>query len=1487
MSNTYKLQLRHGTKDKNFNKREEVIAYVENKMEFDKTTTLLPYEPVLFFYGAEGKKNAIIMVGLPEGETNEGKSFFLFDTADLKSKIEGLESIISEKGDFQKGIEAEAKARADKDAELEKAIADEVTAREKADTELKEAMAFTDDDITSIIEACGLVYNEKMVDGRVSYTPDNHDEVIRDAKSLADAIDKIAKFVVQLSNEMYVDVDDTDTVKLTLTQDENEGGNVITADVNIAGSEGLSKKNFDNNILGKTTDGLYASASIESSKEKQNALVFKTSGYVNGEFKVDAYETEVPLPVYSGDNGKKTGVTVSVDNDKDVISANLNVSSDEDNILKLVDGEYTVDGIAKNIKYKNSTVEKTLNEHSEHIEDIEDNLDFINNLEVRGSETDTVKTTVNNDKKGIFTVSNDVKLGTDKSIIVSNGGLKVNVSATYNKSRSILLIKVGDNDYPIDLSSLAFDVLKDASYDSTNEDIVLTFTISDKDKVVRIPAHDLVHELTAADTSSIHLVLEDKIGAQNVLTAKLLVNPSLDNILEVKADGVYVSKSHITNAVNAEATVRENAVKKLEDSVGDTHKLSLANKEAITTEETRATAAEKANANAISKEVERAVDKENVILEKVGNNTTLIAQKEEAAKTREAQVLADAKTYTNEEVVKVNNTINSEVAKTKEREGQVLADAKAYTDAETNSAKEREAKVLADSKVYTDNAISSVKSVVDTKANSADVVNTYATKTELTKVQDAAATKSDVHAVTEGLAGRVTANEAAIGNFNLSYDPATNKLTYTGKDGRAQSFVLANGSLLESGRFDESSNSVILVLKGSNGETKEISIPVSKLLTDINGRVVNAEGALSTINGAIAKLAKKFTVKPTSTVTLTKNTVGDEDELSANVRVSSGTKQGLKTDGEGLFVSNDLEDYTVVFGDEGTVSGQTAVSKLLTTTKSNKDKVESVSTEVGNVKNIAEKANSDLQSEIVRATRAEEANANAVVNEKNRAESKEKALEIALSTEVNKLDNSIKAKANAVDVFDKEEVTTKLQDYAKSADVQSKLNDKLNAADAKNVYATKEEVQGVKDGYATKVEVNREVEKLDQRVTSNQSAIDNFNLTYDAATSELTYVDKGGRTHTYKLYSGSLIKNGTFDSNSNSVVLTIETAGHESQVTIPVSALLSDINKNIKTNADAIKTINDGLVKVAKKWEVGNSGTVELNKTTTGDTDSLTANVRLASSNKQAIKAEANGLYVSNDFEDYTVVFGSEGTVSGQKAISKLLEVTNALQTTVSGQSNISDSALRRIDERVTANANHITDNKTEIDKLKEKVNTGSSDLTLIKQDISTNKDNINGLKTDVANNKADLTTLKPDVTNLKTKVTTLEGEIPTLKTKVTALEGDVPTLKTDVSDLKTKVTTLEGNVPTLKNDVSELKTKVGTLVPEVSTLNTQVQNNKNENTNLSNKINNLTQEFNSFQTNLSTKVNESVKISADPSNILEKKTDGLYVRNVFDAGEY
>ena len=91
MSDTYKLQLRHGAETRNFSTRDEVIGYINGQLQYGGVS-LLPYEPILFFYGADDAKNAIIMVGLPEGKTQNGNSYFLVDTADLKKQIESLDS---------------------------------------------------------------------------------------------------------------------------------------------------------------------------------------------------------------------------------------------------------------------------------------------------------------------------------------------------------------------------------------------------------------------------------------------------------------------------------------------------------------------------------------------------------------------------------------------------------------------------------------------------------------------------------------------------------------------------------------------------------------------------------------------------------------------------------------------------------------------------------------------------------------------------------------------------------------------------------------------------------------------------------------------------------------------------------------------------------------------------------------------------------------------------------------------------------------------------------------------------------------------------------------------------------------------------------------------------------------------------------------------------------------------------------------------------
>ena len=91
MNDTYKLQLRHGAETRNFSTRDDVIGYINGQLQYGGVS-LLPYEPILFFYGADDAKNAIIMVGLPEGKTHEGKSYFLVDTADLKEQIESLDA---------------------------------------------------------------------------------------------------------------------------------------------------------------------------------------------------------------------------------------------------------------------------------------------------------------------------------------------------------------------------------------------------------------------------------------------------------------------------------------------------------------------------------------------------------------------------------------------------------------------------------------------------------------------------------------------------------------------------------------------------------------------------------------------------------------------------------------------------------------------------------------------------------------------------------------------------------------------------------------------------------------------------------------------------------------------------------------------------------------------------------------------------------------------------------------------------------------------------------------------------------------------------------------------------------------------------------------------------------------------------------------------------------------------------------------------------
>lgn len=1624
MSNNYSLQLRHCNENMTFSTREEVLLYINGQLQYGGVK-LLPYEPILFFYGADDAKNAIIMVGLPEGKKQDEKTYFLVDTANLQeqinesgSEIDGLlekikEEITNRENEdkrLQEQINDEVEARENAVKDLEQSISDEAKIREEGDAELEGLANFNAADIKSVIDACGLLYNEKLAEDRVSYEPDSHDEVIRDAKSISEAIDKVSKFASALGQSLKFSVDDTDTVDLTIEEDPKNGGSILKGEVKIAGADGLSIRNFDNNIIGKTNDGLYAAASIEPSTTNPNILIFKTSGYVDGIFKVDAYETEVPLTAYKGDNGKNTGVTVDVDADKNLISATLNLASDDTNLLKLEDGEYMVEGLAKNIKYKDTTVAQALTSHTSRLDDIEDAIESVKAVDIKGSETSTSAVSIEKSAKGDFTVVNSVKLSTDNSIIVANGGLSANVKASYSSGTSTLLIEVGNNSYRIDLSELAVSVLKSASYDSVTEEIVLTFIVGESEKTIRIPVGTLIHDIAVDDTDTIDLTLTSVSGGPNRISAELKVDKThSDNILTVTSSGAYVSKAFITDAVKEESDARKSSDDEIKVSLNNVLELANTNKEDIATEVNRATKAEEKNATAIAQEIkdaraaeknnadkiavntdaigkntndieaevarakaaendnanaiiaetsratlaeeknakniaaeiDRAKEKEADLLDKIGDNTNNIAENKKeienesviartAEKTNADAIAAEVKRAIEAETTNataISNEVLRAIAAEEKNVASISEEVKRATKAEetltagiaanaenianvTSVANTNKAdianeitrakaaeKANADAATTNTEAIAVLttkvndidKSVVEEiirakkseeanatailtekdRANAAEQANAVSIAEEIVRAKKAEETnataitenktsintldrtlQNEITRATEVEAGineKITKNTSdiaaiytSVGNIELKKEGDLAYALYVNGTKHGE-FIIPQDQFLKSVNYDTTKKSIIFVFNTSSGEqTQEVSV-ADLVDTYTNGEGVLLNGntfsvdfakvaAVTVVNAEIDR-AKGKEIELATTIDSVKANVEEvtnriatnetniaslTEKLTAEVnRANEAEKKNVEAiDAEAKRakdVETELQD-SIKANRDAIVANSSAILTETTRAKEAEEQIKALNSETsGKIDAAITEVKGLITNETTRATAAEKKNSDAVVNENARALAAEKVVSDNLTQEIlrakeseNNITVTVSTKADAASVYTKEEIVKLIEPYAKTADVQEKLNTKLNTTDAQNVYATKESLQTIKDTYATTDSLNSINTGLTSRIDTNEASIDNFGLTYNAATSELVYTNKNGVSTTYNLYSGSLVKGGTFDTKTNSIVLTIETAGVESKITIPVSDLLSDITARIGNTETAIIAINESIAKLAKDWNVSSSSTVELTKVTVGEKDSLTAQVKIASSNKQAIQASTSGLYVSNDLEDYTVVYGETGTISAQKAISTLLDSTKSIKNDVA--TNISNiSSLSKDMETV----------KSDISILKTDVATNQSSITSLTSRVKVVEDTVNSYNTRISGVEA-------SITNLNTTINTLIDTVASIQQTIKEITGDVGDLKTltkDVSNLKT-VTGSE-NYSSSKT----MSERIDALEAEDVTINAEIEN--------------------------------------------------------------
>ena len=522
MNNDYRLQLLSHSEI--FPTREEAIEYIEDNFK----SVALWGEPALFFYGTERHPKMILVVGA--SHDSRRPRICIIDDAELRELIK------------------EVKDATDQNTE---------------------DIAVAAEHILNIVNAVGLTLDENKIKDQIYYEPDRTDELIGEAETVAEAIAIISTFVQRKFKEMELTVNDSESMDFTFEKDEN--GSTLTGDVKISTAGTDDDLDFNNNIVGIKSDGLFASCNIEYEPDR-NRLVFTTSGIKNGRFVTDANKKFIDLgehTIYRADN-EGHNVQVQINQEAGTISSDVKIASDETNILQDHDGKLFVDGRAKNIKYKNTTVFAYLNTIGEEIDRIKDAIRILEIEDfIQGDESDSILTKAVKNHVGGYTITSDVRLSNDDSIQIGNGGIRANIDIEVDSTNNKLVLKVGNIQKAVTLPGIS--ILDNIYYDSANKTIVITWKDGTQQTV--IPVGDMLKTWVVSNNPSSPVVLTKSEGSTSGQPDTLSADIKLattDNLIGKDSYGqLYVRGSEIDNKINAEKTEREAADAELNTAISN------------------------------------------------------------------------------------------------------------------------------------------------------------------------------------------------------------------------------------------------------------------------------------------------------------------------------------------------------------------------------------------------------------------------------------------------------------------------------------------------------------------------------------------------------------------------------------------------------------------------------------------------------------------------------------------------------------------------------------------------------------------------------------------------------------------------------------------------------------------------------------------------------------------------------------------------------
>ena len=737
------------------------------------------------------------------------------------------------------------------------------------------------------------------------------------------------------------------------------------------------KLSTDNdNIIYERPDGIFATAKLEYDI-KGNALIFTSSNQTGGttteRFELNTIkiienarydkDTESLIFTYITAKGEVQQLsiplsslieewTVSNDghsvrlskerhpsNDKDVLTADVKVSSLDNNILvEKGDGLY-VKGTADNVKYSdNSSVKDEISSTKETLDseikraqnaekEVSDAISDIRTTIGSGFTTDTHEnitckiehlsddvaskvtsvtakdntvvvdnTDTNNPKVGIK-VSSFKRDGNIPNLIsIQDDGIFAAVDLAYDEEHNALTFTTTNATKTINLTMNS--IVDRIYYDNTKEAIIIEYTVNGKKMPnVEVPVRTLINEWTVSDNTDGAIKLTKKVNnktavdnSQDILSAEIIIDKVHDDNMIVNDNGaLYVSSRKINDVSSRlDAEIERSIAKDGEHTnLIDANKASIAQLDKdVKAEVARATAKDTeltSSVSAIDKKVTDICASSDAVKSDLASE---IARAKEKEGELEDSLIAETTRAEKEETsIKTNLEKESTRAATAES-----ALSNAITD-ETARAKAKEGELEA--------SVNDAKlTFVDTTSVKVDATNKSAVKVS------AKIAKSNNNLIT-------LSNDDEQGLYasvSVQYDVAKDVLSLIGSDGTSvlSTTKLGAGSIVETITYDKDNKELVITYKTAGGREETVSVSVEDLF--------NEWEVDSDENNVAIELRKA-------------HNVGEKDVLTAKVQVLNDPTNMLSINNNKLYVSNEkveknATDIASTKTDVTTVSGK-------------------------------------------------------------------------------------------------------------------------------------------------------------------------------------------------------------------------------------------------------------------------------------------------------------------------------------------------------------------------------------------------------------------------------------------------------------------------------------------------------------------------------------------------------------------------------------